>query len=202
MTLFVFDFDGTLVDSNALKREAFGRTADDLPGAAAALAGILAGPPLGDRVATLGALADALGRPDALPGLLDRYEAIVRAGILARLADGWAAGFLDALNAAGHRAYVNSATPQAALDSILEASGLRARLAGAHGGYGRKSEHLRAILAAENAATATVVGDGADDARSAAECGCAFVKVDDAAGALFRQTPAAALARVAAAAAG
>jgi phosphoglycolate phosphatase-like HAD superfamily hydrolase len=200
LALFVFDFDGTLVDSNALKRAAFGRAAADLPGADAALARILAGPPRGDRAATLGALAEAMGRPDALPGLLDRYETIVRAAILARLANGWAADFLGAVRAAGHRAYVNSATPQAPLDAILAAAGLDRLIAGAFGGFGRKTENLRAILDGEGAATATVVGDGADDADSARACGCAFLRVDDGANALFRMPVASALARVEAAA--
>ncbi len=189
MALLVFDFDGTLVDSNALKRRAYGEAAARFPQAAVHVEQVLDAPVQGDRFWVMAKVAEALGRPEAAGELLERYETLTRTGILARLADGWAAAFLGCIASRGHRVYVNSATPQSALAAILETAGLASMLAGFRGGFGRKSENLRAILSAEAAAHATVVGDGADDVASAAACGCSCIRVDDADNALFRRTP-------------
>jgi phosphoglycolate phosphatase len=189
VALLVFDFDGTLVDSNALKRRAYGEAAAGIPQAAPHVERVLAMPGQGDRYWVMIKVAEALGRPEIAAELIERYEALTREGILARLADGWAAMFLDRLASRGHRAYVSSATPQPALKTILEHSGLASRLAGFRGGFGRKTENLHDILSAESAARATVVGDGADDVASAAACGCACIRVDDGDNALFRRTP-------------
>jgi phosphoglycolate phosphatase len=190
LTLFVFDFDGTLVDSNAIKRAAYYEAAADLPDARRLLDGLLAPPARGDRMHILGELARVTGRPEMHDTLLARYGAATRAAILARLADGWAASFLEALHATGDRAYISSATPADALADILDAGGLGPHLAGWRGGFGLKTENLRDILRAERSKSAVVVGDGADDARSAADCDCPFVRVDDGPHALFRRTTA------------
>ncbi|MCA3245016.1 MAG: HAD family hydrolase [Azospirillum sp.] len=194
MALLVFDFDGTLVDSNGLKARAFVEAADFLSGAAAAVARVRATPAAGDRYATIAAIAAALGRPDAAGEIARRYDDRVRAAILTKLADGWADAFLAAVGRAGHRACVNSATPEAALADILTRAGLDRRLAAHLGGFGRKTKNLRAILAAAGVDTAVVIGDGADDAESARACGCRLIAVDDRDNALFARPPAAALA--------
>ncbi len=194
MALLVFDFDGTLVDSNGLKARAFVEAADFLPGAEAAVTRMRATPATGDRYATIAAIAAALGRPDAAGEIARRYDDRVRAAILAKLADGWADAFLTAVGRAGHRACVNSATPQAALADILTRAGLDRHLAAYRGGFGRKAENLRAILAAARVDTAVVIGDGADDADSARVCRCRHIAVDDRDNALFARTPPAALA--------
>lgn len=189
MALLVLDFDGTLVDSNALKRAAFRAAARDIAGAGPILDRLLAPPTRGDRAWVFDTLAGELGRPELASALAERYDALTREGILARLADGWADEFLALVAARGHRAHVNSATPHASLDAILTRSGLAGRLAGFRGGFGRKTENLRAILAAEGAATAVVVGDGSDDEVAARDCGCVFLRVDDGDHALFRMVP-------------
>ena len=190
----MFDFDGTLVDSNGLKARAFLEAAAFLPGAEAAVARVRATPATGDRYATIAAIAEALGRPEAAGEIARRYDDRVRTAILEKLADGWTAEFLAAAGKAGHRVCVNSATPQAALAEILTLAGLDRHLAAYRGGFGRKTENLRALLAGARAATAAVIGDGADDADSARACGCRLIAVDDRDNALFARAPAAALA--------
>jgi phosphoglycolate phosphatase len=190
MALLVFDFDGTLVDSNGLKRQAFRTVADELPGAAMHLERLLEPPVGGDRTWLLTELAARAGQPGMAGALLEKYETLTRSAILARLKSGWAAAFLGYVTAAGHRAYVSSATPRAALVAILERADLSRHFAGIYGGFGEKTENLRRILALEAAASATVVGDGADDLASAKACGCGYVRVDDGPNALFARTPA------------
>ncbi|MBI1245714.1 MAG: hypothetical protein GC202_11965 [Alphaproteobacteria bacterium] len=194
MALLVFDFDGTLVDSNALKREAFRIVADGLPDASVHLDRLLKPPVKGDRAWLFAALAEAIGRPEMAATLLDRYETVTRTGIVGRLEDGWARSFLHLLGARGHRLYVSSATPPDALSAILVQSGLAPLLAGQFGGFGVKIANLERILAAEGTRDAIVIGDGADDAQSAAALGCRHIPVDDSANALFRRSPAEAVA--------
>lgn len=189
MALLVFDFDGTLVDSNVIKREAYFEAVAAQPKLRALLDGVMTRGAAGDRRAIFTLLATEAGDAALADALVARYTVICRDAVFARLADGWAADFLDRLAVRGHRVYVNSATPADALGEILDASGLVSRLAGYRGGFGRKTANLRSILADEDANAAIVVGDGEDDARSAAECGCPFLRVNDREDALFRMPP-------------
>ncbi len=192
MAVLVFDFDGTLVDSNGVKRDAYHDAVRDVPGAPAALDRFFAAGGRGDRFTTMARVAEALGRPELAGEFAGRYTRIVREAILVRLADGWARKFLAELAARAHAVHVSSATPADELQAILAAAGLADRLRGSRGGFEMKVENLRAILAAESASGALVVGDGDDDDRSAAACGCAFARVDDGPSALFRRSPVAA----------
>lgn len=81
--VIAFDFDGTIVDSNSIKRSAFYEVVADIPGAALALDRILISPESGDRHDVFHAL-DALLRPTNIdPETLARaYGAKCEAGIL------------------------------------------------------------------------------------------------------------------------
>ena len=180
----VWDFDGTLVLSNDIKRDGFLALADGVPGGWAVMEDILAAPP-GDRVAIAAAFASRFGGDPA--DLVHRYSVWCEDQIVVCPARAGAGVVLAAAREAGLRQHINSATPTEPLLAVV------LRRYGAHvfdgirGGHGAKVANLRAIVAQEGleAQQVAMVGDGADDRAAALEVGCRFFGV--AGGTLSRQ---------------
>lgn len=181
-----FDFDGTLVRSNRIKRDCFHEAVADLPGAAAVLDALFAGGFEGDRHALLGELvrrlraSGAAGVPDAA-ALVERYGRACRARIAAAPEVPGARAALMALAQSGARLYLVSATPQAPLAEVAADRGLAGFFDRVLGGPTGKAEHLRAIMAERGigADGLVLVGDGGDDQAAARAVGCRFVAVTD-----------------------
>lgn len=172
----VFDFDGTLVLSNAIKRDGFFALATDFPDGAAAMERLLADPP-GDRFAILEAFAAPHGA-DA-DDLAARYGKWCEERILSCPERTGAAAVLVRLRYAGLRLYVNSATPTAPLQAIVARRYASGTFDGVLGGHGAKLVNLEAIAATEELTPVEMlmVGDGIDDRDAAADFGCAFAGV-------------------------
>ena len=174
----VFDFDGTLVLSNAIKRDGFFAVAAGYPDGAAAMNRLLANPP-GDRFAIMAAFAALHG---ANAGeLAEQYGAWCEARILAYPERAGATACLMDLRQRGISPWINSATPEAPLRAVVARRYPTGTFAGVLGGHGRKADNLRAILAAENIAATEMlmIGDGVDDRDGARAVGCAFVGLTD-----------------------
>jgi phosphoglycolate phosphatase-like HAD superfamily hydrolase len=172
-----FDFDGTLVLSNEIKRDGFFAVAARYPGGAARMKAILANPP-GDRYAMFDRFAAEVGG-DA-KAMAAEYSRFCEEGIAACPLRPGAAAALAELRAAGLALYINSATPAEPLRAaVLRRFGFGV-FRGIRGGHGAKVANLRAILAAENIAPAelAMVGDGIDDREAALAVRCRFVGVD------------------------
>ena len=91
---------------------------------------------------------------------------------------------LKHLSAYGIPCYVNTATPQAPIDELVDALGWRRYFRGVFGAPGSKVDNLQTIARAaaapepgEAAARLVHVGDGDNDCRAAAEFGCAFIGI-------------------------
>lgn len=179
---FVFDFDGTLVDSNAIKADGYRHVAAAHRGGAAIMEETRAAV-RGDRFAVFEAYAKRLaqaGGPVCAPAdLAAHYTASVDTAVAASPEMPGASHLLRALRAAGRASFLSSATPLASLAKIVAARGWTAFFKSIHGAPARKPDTLRLILAAHGLAPAhvAVVGDGADDAAAAAETGCRFFAV-------------------------
>jgi phosphoglycolate phosphatase-like HAD superfamily hydrolase len=176
----VFDFDGTLVDSNALKRAAYDRVVASDPDGAALMAKALALGP-GDRHVVFrryAALQPGECGADAA-ALAQRYTDIVDAAVADAPAMPGAATMLQNLAAAGIDAHVSSATPLASLAWIVARRGWDGYFRSLHGRPASKEETLAGLIAAHGTAPneIAVVGDGDDDSASAAAIGCAFYPV-------------------------
>ncbi len=180
----VFDFDGTLVLSNAIKRDGFFAVAGGYPGGAAAMEGVLADPP-GDRFAIMAAFAARFGADAG--DLAEAYGAWCEARILTCPERPGASACLADLRARGIPAWINNATPEAPLRAVVARRYPPGSFAGVLGGHGRKEPNLRAILATTGLAAPEMlmVGDGADDRAGAQGVGCRFVGLTD--GSLARQ---------------
>jgi phosphoglycolate phosphatase-like HAD superfamily hydrolase len=180
----IFDFDGTLVDSNYIKRDAFLDIAERYAAGREIMAGIIGVPGAGTRekvfqkfVAELGIGRD--GRGAAVAELVrcytDRcFSQITRANEIAG-----ARAVLDRLAADGLRLFVSSATPAGPLKDIVEARGLGSLIEGVFGAPESKDEHVRRIqnTAGLNLSEILYVGDSDADSCAALEAKCRFVGV-------------------------
>jgi phosphoglycolate phosphatase len=190
MTLCVaFDFDGVLVDSNAVKRQAYFDIFSPLgPSTAPAVAAALDGDVDGDRFQLIGRIITVL-RADAVLVSPDPLEALV-----ARYAERYndiceeyaatcpeVAGASAAITrlAASHTLYVNSATPEESLRRIVERRGWARFFRDVLGRPRTKIENLRLIMEREgvDGSDVVVVGDGRRDLDAARLAGARFVGV-------------------------
>ena len=180
----VFDFDGTLVDSNGIKRVAFFEVAEVVrPGSAPVMRAALE-ETVGDRRTVLADYARRLdGSERQSPGLdwlVDLYGQRTDAAVAAAVERPGAGALLEQLRLCGIRLFLSSATPLANLQRIVEARGWSSRFEALFGRPSSKVDSLASILARSGLAPRrlVVVGDGPDDRDSARDAGCAYRRVD------------------------
>ena len=178
-----FDFDGTLVRSNRIKRDCFGETLADVPGGAAILDDLFASRYRGDRFALFGEVVRRLGpdcglEPDELAA---RYGRLCRIRIGAAPEVPGAGAALSRLARAGVRMFLISATPQQALDEVVADRGLTGFFDLVLGAPTGKTAHLNRVIetCGITAADIVMVGDGHDDQAAAVDAGCRFIAVTD-----------------------
>jgi phosphoglycolate phosphatase len=186
----VFDFDGTLVDSNAIKRQGFFSVVAHHPDGEALMRRALVEID-GDRRAIFDAYVamQAATNPSQVldaASLAGEYSARVDAGVAAAAEMPGATALLEGLRLHGKHLYLSSATPVASLQRIVERRGWSQLFDAVFGAPQSKRSTLQRIRAATAAPSSTlaVVGDGADDRESAAALGCPFFAVGEARGKL------------------
>lgn len=176
----VFDYDGTLVDSNELKVRAF---YDLFPEeCAGTIRAVLATDREQSRFTILAKIVETVG-PAAeiaprVAQLAERYNDIVQTGAATCAVFPGVVDLLERL--AEHRPlYVSSGTPEQPLRAIIAARGWTRYFRGIYGYPRPKAEVVRGIAAAEGLTPAQVlvVGDGASDRTAAEETGAQFFSV-------------------------
>ena len=180
-----FDFDGTLVQSNAIKRQTFFDAAAHVPGAHDVLRDLFASGFDGDRYQVFmelsGRLVPERGVGQRLDAgeLADAYSRICHEKIRRCDEVPGASQALASLKAQGVECFVVSATPERDLKPILADRKLSGYFKAVYGRPGDKPHYLRHILAQEGIAPAelTMVGDGSDDKAAAASVGCTFIAI-------------------------
>ena len=179
----VFDFDGTLVDSNAIKQRGFFEVAACVSEGEGLMQEVL-GATQGDRTVVLAefarrALSISGDQGISLTSLVDRYTSIVDAAVAAAPSIDGAEALLQLLAEQGRILFINSATPVTSLRWIIAARGWTDYFAEALGAPMGKEENLARILARTGFGPlkTAIVGDGADDAAAAAAHGCYFLPV-------------------------
>ncbi|MBF0284865.1 MAG: HAD family hydrolase [Magnetococcales bacterium] len=174
----VFDFDGTLVDSNRIKIQAMPQAAATVAGGEAAWGEVMRQGQATDRYDIYRRVAQRLGLDEAAgAAMAEVYTRICHQAIAAAPEIPGAEALLLWLKERGIPCHINSATPHEPLLEVVEARGWRDHFAGVWGGPESKEEILRRILALEGIAPEALlmVGDGIDDHRAAQEIGCPFV---------------------------
>ncbi len=172
----VFDFDGTLVLSNEIKRDGFFAVIPTSTDARTEMEAILRAPP-GDRNAILGMYARRCGGDSER--FVDEYTRWCAERIVVcreRLGAGEA---LRALRAQGIPIHINSATPELPLRQVVARRYGADVFASVRGGYGAKQSILHEIVRASGGSSESVVmvGDGTDDLEAAKAVGCRFFGV-------------------------
>jgi phosphoglycolate phosphatase-like HAD superfamily hydrolase len=174
----VFDFDGTLVRSDDIKRAGFFAVTRDLDPCGEEMTRVLAERP-GDRHAVFRRFARAI--PADAAKLVEAYTVYCRDEIAVAEEIPGAGAALATLSRLGLVLYVNSATPDEALGELLELRGVAGHFAAAYGSRRSKLANLGEIATLEGLAPGqiAVVGNGADDCVAARSLGCMYVAVGD-----------------------
>lgn len=175
-----FDFDGTLVESNPVKRDAYYEVFAEVPGAADVLERVIREAPEANRYGVIGRTREELARAgcSALPPadeLADAYGRICEERVGTCDAVPGAFEALEAL-APHYPLYVDSATPQEPLRRVVARRGWNGFFRAVLGGPTDKVENLREVARREAVAPDAVllVGDGPPDQRAAHAFGCTF----------------------------
>lgn len=179
----VFDFDGTLVDSNAIKHRAFERCFADAPAARReAIAAYCRGSHHTPRWEKFRHVYEQiLKRPytfELQEKLLRRFD-IETTRPIARAPEIPGASRFLAQAARTHVTALLSSTPQEALLDILDRRGWRGHFQTVQGAPVNKTKWLARWRATQGYGGDEVVffGDTAEDARAAQRAGCVFVGV-------------------------
>ncbi len=184
MRIVVFDLDGTLIDSNTTKRNAFFDLAKSDQGGEDRMARLLS-TVIGDRHAIWAAYVRERDEEDTSPfavfEAVQAYSAIVDNAVAAAPEMPGASDLLTRLRKAGLQLAISSATPRENLIAILAIRGWLNWFDVVAGSPANKVETLR-VLTLNNHISAdqlAVVGDGEDDRASAEALGCVFYPVGE-----------------------
>lgn len=185
--IVVFDFDGVLVDSNHIKREAYHRAfrgldADDV------IARCLDEHPRAHRYEQIKTIVQRLMADGLLRGTMNPDRYVDRYGAeytwicereTARCDEIPGASAVLPILAADYPLYVNSSTWEPSLRRVVEKRGWQGFFRAALGTPRSKIANLQAIMLRETAVAGEVVfvGDGQGDHEAALSCGCKFIGI-------------------------
>lgn len=187
----VFDFDGTLVDSNAIKRDMFLEITNPWDTTGEIAAGVLERWPTADRYEKTCRIADELISRKLLPvgsslkdwasHLADEYTIQCEKAISCCPEMPGASQVLKELSATGFHLFVNSATPVDPLRKILKLRNWCHFFQGVYGAELDKAANLGKIAEATGATPKEIVhiGDQPDDLQATEQFGCHFVAMAD-----------------------
>jgi phosphoglycolate phosphatase len=184
--VIVFDFDGTLIDSNRLKYNAFFEVFPDDERHVRTIRSVLSDLNEQSRFVILEEILRQLGHEQGdgikakVKQLADRYNDRVVNGAKICPEIPEAGNVLQSLSR-HYRLFVSSTTPEDPLKEIVQYRGWTHLFVEVFGYPRQKPETIRQIFKWENAKSSEVlvVGDGETDRQSAVENGCYFVHVGD-----------------------
>lgn len=184
--LVIFDFDGTLVDSNAAKRDAYFSLFPSEAAYRNIVRSVLAQRPEVSREVVIPEMIERMWAEGlAAAAKMDAAEKIRLYGELTDEAVGksaempGASALLRALHASGVKLAISSNTPQATLRRMVAARGWLEWLVSATGTPTTKTAAAARLLAEISVAAGrtAVVGDGSSDRESAEAVGAAYFPV-------------------------
>jgi phosphoglycolate phosphatase-like HAD superfamily hydrolase len=176
----VFDFDGTLVDSNHIKRDSFFAVVDAIPGGRNIMERVLFAPDCGDRYAVFDRFVEISGLPTTRKNqLIRQYSEYCDSNIAVCRDMPGAMAAMRQLRSQHVLLFVNSATPERELRPIVLGREFGTLLTGIFGAPASKSENLQKIISMSSARPdeIVVVGDGRQDREAALSVDCHFIPV-------------------------
>ncbi len=179
----VFDFDGTLVKSNEIKRRTFYEVTKNLVDADILLDKILSYPDSGDRYDIFDTLIIELKLDREVfvsaSKLSDSYTKICEYEISRAPEIKGAVKTIKELRSLGVKIFISSATPEITLQKIIDMRGWKEMIDMALGSPDSKTDHLQTILTENKYSISEVVyvGDSEIDRDAALLVGCRFVGI-------------------------
>jgi len=183
---YIFDFDGTLVQSNAIKKEAFYHLSPEIADNRTAVDTVLSAIPEKSRYEIVQKIYEVIHSrtgvqypQENVTTAIHRYSSTVRSGVLSCPEVEGATMLLEHLKKSGKLVYVSSNTPEESLGELIEGRGWASNIDGYFGFPKLKPETVRYIQAVKSlsASDIIVIGDGLSDEIAASETGCSFYKV-------------------------
>jgi len=185
--IVVFDFDGVLVDSNRIKREAYHRAFDGV-GAGDAIARCLSEQPQAHRFSQIRNIVLQLMADGRLRKSMNPHRYVARYGAeytrvcemeTARCDEIVGASSVLPVLAADYPLYINSSTWEPSLRRVVERRGWGGFFRDILGAPHCKVENLQSVMLREAADAEEVVfvGDGNGDHEAAISSGCKFVGI-------------------------
>jgi len=181
--IFIFDFDGTLVDSNHIKYQGFFEATRSIQGAHELLRNILSENVSKTRTEIFAELADVLDLRNIAEAstveLVRRYSSYCRDRVVTAMPIKGAQEMLEGLRKNNKRVFLSSATPESELKDLVEQRGWRRLFERVYGAPGRKDNHIASIKieTRSHASKILVCGDSIGDLVTASEAGCDFVGI-------------------------
>jgi len=179
----VFDFDGTLVKSNEIKRRVFYEVTEDIVGAVPVLDELFSAPDSGDRYDIFDLLIKNLkmGQEVGISAvyLSDLYTKICEHRISEAPEVFGAFNTLTELKKMRVKMFVSSATPTNTLQRIIGMRGWSDLFDSIMGSPDSKENHLSSILFSNNYSLSEVIyiGDSEVDQKAALLTGCKFIGI-------------------------
>lgn len=183
----VFDFDGTLVDSNDIKRDAFFEVARPWDPSDEVVAEVFERWPAADRYGKAREIARELMVRKLLPGdsdleswaarLANDYTSKCEAAIASCREMPGASTALEKLSAKGLLLFINSATPVVPLQRLTQLRNWDHFFRAVYGAESTKAKNLMQIARTSGTDRSEMVhvGDQLDDRHGAQQFGCHFV---------------------------
>jgi phosphoglycolate phosphatase-like HAD superfamily hydrolase len=178
----VFDFDGTLVDSNPIKWRAFEECFSDYPGSMAQILEHCRGNPHSPRWEKFRTVYERILKipydQQVEDALVKRFEEETTRQIVEAPEIPGASGFLSQVQGS-HSTALLSSTPHSTLLQILEGRGWTDYFQRVQGAPVDKSEWLRQLPNQAHGSSRQILffGDTLEDAQAAQSAGCPFVAV-------------------------
>jgi len=179
----VFDFDGTLVESNEIKRQTFYKVTKDISGADLMLDNLFSMSDSGDRYSIFSALISGLKKRNNLnisaSYLSNVYTKICENEISKAPEVPGALSTLQELKKRKIKLFLSSATPVDTLQRIVSMRGWGEIFEGVMGSPKSKEDHLKLILSSNNYSLSEVVyvGDSEVDQEASLFVGCKFIGI-------------------------
>jgi len=181
--VFIFDFDGTLVDSNKIKYDGFLEVTKSIDNAHSILKELLAANTGATRFEIFVRLSNELTRNNishAAPAELIRHYSNYCEGRVAEAIE-MPFGFqmLQKLRERRRQIFLSSATPIQELRRIVEKKGWRHLFDEIYGAPGTKSSHIMSIKKKTVSGVKKILfcGDSVSDQIAAAAVGCDFIGI-------------------------
>ena len=178
-----FDFDGTLVESNDIKRRVFYEVTKNIVGANLILDKLFASSNPGDRYNVFNDLVQDLKRSNTTrissKHLSDLYTNICEYEISQASEVSGALSTLEGLKKRKIKIFLSSATPKKTLKRIIKMKGWNDLFDRVMGSPETKEEHLKSILSLNNFSLSEIiyVGDSEMDQKAALSIGCKFIGI-------------------------